>query len=101
MHFKRKLGLAVALALAGVTGATGATLIGISSSNPGRLYGLDPLTGLATSLGSVGFTTTNSDIDFLNGTLYTTDVWTTNWMFGTLNSTTGAYTAPVVSQGGS
>jgi hypothetical protein len=72
-----------------------AALIGLSSSSPGTVYSIDQLTGGATALFNLTGTTSASlvGLDFLGGTLYATDVFAGGFRFGTIDMTTGAFTA--------
>lgn len=81
------------------------TLYGLSSSEPGTVYMIDPSTGVATALVNL----TGADgaslvgLEFLNGVLYATDVYnaqTDVYMFGTIDLNTGLFT-PINNQGGS
>jgi len=78
-------------------------IYGLSSSTPGTVYTIDAATGAATPVVSL---TGNDDtsmvgLEFLNGTLYATDVFTpSSYTFGTIDLGTGAFT-PINDQGGS
>ena len=71
------------------------TLYGISSTTPGHLYTLDPATGAATFVTDVtgADLVSFSGLESLNGVLYATDVAKGEWKFGTVDKTTGAFTA--------
>jgi len=78
-------------------------MYGLSSSTPGTVYQINTATGAATSVVNLTGDSTTSlvDISFLNGTLYASDVFAGRaFTFGTINLTTGAYTA-INNQGGS
>lgn len=73
-----------------------AQLYGLSSSNPGSLYTLNPNTGAATFVTDVSGTdgVSLTGLEFLGGTLYATDVAVgTTRRFGTIDPGTGAFTA--------
>jgi hypothetical protein len=78
------------------------TLYGLSSSTPGTVYTINPATGAATAVVDLTGVTRASfvGLEFLNGTLYATDVSVSGWKFGTINLATGAYTV-INDQGGS
>jgi hypothetical protein len=78
------------------------TLYGLSTSYPGTVYTINPTTGAATAVVDLTGVTRASfvGLEFLNGTLYATDVSVSGWKFGTINLATGAYTV-INDQGGS
>jgi DNA-binding beta-propeller fold protein YncE len=76
-----------------------AILYGVSDGNPGSLYRIDEASGLATLIapitpGNVSLT----GASFLNGTLYATDIFGQSNIMGTIDITTGSFTASI-SQG--
>jgi hypothetical protein len=73
-----------------------ASLIGLSSGSPGTLYSINSSTGAATKLTDITGTASLVGIEYLNGTLYATDVLPGGeypFSFGTIDITTGAFTA--------
>jgi hypothetical protein len=101
--------LMVALATAVTIGwgrtAQAGTLDGLSSSTPGSVYTINPATGaatLVTNLTSGSQFTSFVGLANRKGTLYATDVFdpSSNFAFGTINVTTGAFTT-LNHQGGS
>jgi hypothetical protein len=106
MRSKTKTVLSVALGLALTFGlsapAQADVLYGVTSSNPGAsLYTINTSTGAATqflNLSGVAATSLN-DLATLNGQLYATNVIPNSgpfgfvYTFGSINRTTGAYTA--------
>jgi hypothetical protein len=103
-RFPRCAILALMVLLGWVTGlppSAHAGLIGLSSSNPGRLYSVNSATGSATLLTSLGHETSLVGLEYLDATVYTTDVLVAGtFHFGSINLTTGVFT-PLNDQGGS
>jgi hypothetical protein len=91
----------LALVFIGVS-SSHAELIGLSSdSSGGRLYRIDTATGSATLITTTNLYTSFVGIEFMNGTLYATDVlYNGAWSFGSINMSTGAFTF-INDQGGS
>ncbi|WP_254506577.1 beta strand repeat-containing protein [Anatilimnocola floriformis] len=85
----------------GGTAAGNGTLYGLSS-NTNNLYRIDETTGAAVFVAQLTNITTVSitGLAALNGTLYATDVYVGGWRFGSIDTTTGAFT-PINTQGGS
>lgn len=80
--------------------AAQATLIGVSSSDPGKVYDVSPSTGAATELVSTS-RTSYTGATFLGGDLFVSDVWSgSSYETGTVDLGTGTYTF-VSDQGGS
>ena len=80
-----------------------AALIGLSDGSPGTLYSIDPGTGAATPIVTMsgGSLTSLVGLEVLNGTIYATDVLENGpYSFGTIDPTTGVFTA-LNDQGGS
>ena len=78
-------------------------IYGLSSATPGAVYTIDASTGAATLVVSLTGNDNTSivGLEFLNGTLYATDVFATDsYRFGTIDLVTGAFT-PINDQGGS
>ena len=93
MRLERSLWAALAGLLLAAGSAAPNTVIALSSGNPGTLYSLDPATGAASLFRTLNTFSSSVDIDFLNGKLYTTDVWSGSaYSFGTLDLSTGAFT---------
>ncbi len=90
----------IALLVTGVPRAD-ADLIGLSSTDPGIVYSIDPGTGAATAILTLQDTGASfTGIDFMNGDLYATDVYPPEWRLGKIDMSTGAVTI-VSTQGGS
>src|SRR5262249_17324683 len=92
--------------LGGVASAQAGVIYGLSSSTPGSLYTISSSTGaatLVTNLSGESFTS-GVGLEARNGLLYATNVSVTGpataFRFGTINPTTGAFTA-LNNQGGS
>jgi hypothetical protein len=87
--------------LASDSSACAGVIYGLSSSNPGRLYTIDPATGQATLAVTISNNTAVPGLDFLNGALYASDVvGPGQFHFGTIDLATGVFTA-INNQGGS
>lgn len=101
-----RIGLVGALAMIlGTAGQAHAGLIGLSSSTPGSLYSIDETTGAATLIVDLTGTQFTSlvGLEVLDGVIYASDVYassTAAFSFGTIDPTTGAFTA-LNTQGGS
>lgn len=80
------------LALGGVGNAQ-AGLVGLSSGNPGKIYAINAVTGVATQLASMAHSTSFVGATFLGGKLYGSDVCDANcFSTGTIDPITGSYT---------
>jgi hypothetical protein len=79
-----------------------ADLVGLTSSVPGSLYSVNPASGAATFLTNLTGATSTSlvGLDYMNGTLYASDVFMGGFRFGSIDQTTGAFTV-INTQGGS
>lgn len=69
-----------------------ATLVGVSSSDPGVVYDIDPSTGLATAIVTMAEHTSLVGATFLGGELYGSDVLEATFRTGTIDMGTGAFT---------
>ncbi len=99
-HLGRLLG-ALAVGLLSAIPAS-AQLYGVSSATPGAVYTIDASTGAAThvvDITGINFTSLVG-AEFMNGTLYATDVLSDGWHFGSIDLSTGVFTA-INSQDGS
>lgn len=96
--------LALSLAVVAVGGSAFAgSIYGVSSGEPGVVYTINSSTGAATPVQSIGGALTFTSLvgaEFLGGTLYITDAFTDEYSFGTVDLTTGDFTA-INNQGGS
>jgi hypothetical protein len=76
--------------------AVASTLWGLSSSEPGVLYTVDPATGAATEVVTVtgAIDASSTGLEILNGTIYATDVYVGGGVmnFGSIDRATGAFT---------
>lgn len=87
----RSLMISAAMVTAGSIGAGSAQAALYGLSDGGALYTINASTGAATLVASVpGVSLTG--LSFLGGTLYATDVFQGNDIFGSLDVTTGAFT---------
>lgn len=76
------------LTLAGSGTCCASTIYAVSTGSPGGLYTINPVTGVATLFSNIGGMTGNSDIDFLNGSLYATNIFSGSYYsFGSLDKT--------------
>jgi hypothetical protein len=87
------IAIALVTLLAAATSSS-AALIGLSSGSPGTLYSINSGTGAATNLTNITGSTSLVGIEYMNGTLYATDVnpGGGGFTFGTIDIMTGAYT---------
>jgi hypothetical protein len=94
--------LAVALLCASCLPASASIIYGLSSGDPGTVFTIDPATGAATPVVNLsgGASTSLVGLEFLNGTLYATDIFSNGFVFGSIDLTTGAATT-INTQGGS
>jgi hypothetical protein len=95
--------LALSFGLLAVGGSAFAgTLYGVSSAEPGVVYTINAATGAATPVVSITGAVDTSFVgaEFLGGTLYISDVFTTQFSFGSVDLTTGAFNE-INDQGGS
>jgi hypothetical protein len=108
MSVVRKVAPLFALIFGLAVPARADSLYGLASSVPASLYTIDTSTGAATHVVDLtgAFESSFVDLAALNGTLYGSDILSTSgplsgqFTFGTINATTGAYTA-INNQGGS
>jgi hypothetical protein len=102
MHSKWITCLAAAAVLVAFgTRSARADLIGLSSTNPAVVYRIDTATGAATPIVTLqGTGASFTGVDFMNGTLYGTDLYDPPFFVGSIDLTTGAVTY-LSDQGGS
>ena len=108
MSVVRKVALLFVLIFGLAAAAQADSLYGLSSSLPGSIYTINTSTGTATHVVDLNgaFESSFVDLAALNGTLYGSDIDPSSgpllgqFTFGTINPTTGAYTA-INNQGGS
>src|ERR1700722_14851446 len=101
MSVLRKVVVLFALIFGLAVPAQADSLYGLSSSLPGSLYTINTSTGAATHVVDLSgaFESSFVDLAALNGTLYGSDIDPSSgpllgqFTFGTINATTGAYTA--------
>jgi hypothetical protein len=97
----RTLALFLAVLAAGGNAVAG-TIYGVSSDSPGVVYTINASTGAATPVVSITGASDTSFVgaEFLGGTLYISDALTTQFSFGSVDLSTGAFNE-INDQGGS